>query len=210
MEKPVLTGDLNPYFISIKEASVLCGISTSTINKMYQFPGIIHGDFMHVQQIRNVGFYNQHVQSRLEQIIATGEGSGKKDITFKMPSSFGNYHLVSNCTMPGFNCTATTLWITGTGSVTDRLLVARPGEGLAGNVRSNPLGPGTELMPTQPPLKVLPRSERKMTGPAPPESESKMDVDDMTGGRRKKKRKRKTKRKKRKLKIRKRKTRKRK
>ena len=33
MEKPVLTGDLTPYFISIKEASVLCGISTSTINR---------------------------------------------------------------------------------------------------------------------------------------------------------------------------------
>lgn len=185
--------------------------STSAINPMYQFPGVIHGDFMHVQQIRNVGFYNQHVQSRLEQIIATPGviGSGRKDITFKMPPSFGNYHLVSNCTMPGFNCTATTLWITGTGSVSDRLLVARPGEGLGGKVRSNPLGTGAQLMPTQPPLQVLPRSQRPMTGPKP--AESKMDVDDdMTGGRRKKRRKRKTKRKKRKSKRRKRKTRKRK
>jgi hypothetical protein len=201
-----LRGTTAPLEIYSPDTSMF---STSTINPMYQFPGVIHGDFMHVQQIRNVGFYNQHVQSRLEQIIATGEGSGKKNVTFKMPSSFGNYHLVSNCTMPGFNCTATTLWITGTGSVSDRLLVARPGEGLAGNVRSNPLGTGAKLMPTQPPLQVLPRSQRPMTGPKP--AESKMDVDDdMTGGRRKKRKKRRKRKTKRKRNKRKRKTRKRK
>ena len=196
-----LRGTTAPLEIYSPDTSMF---STSTINPIYQFPGVIHGDFMHVQQIRNVGFYNQHVQNRLEQIITTPGvvGSGRKDITFKMPPSFGNYHLISNCTMPGFNCTATTLWITGTGGIVDHLLVAAPG-GPTQKVNPKPLGPGAPLMPTQPPLQVLPPGARPMTGPQPTESKMDVDGEDMTGGRRKKRRKRKTKRKKRKSKRRK-------
>lgn len=196
-----LRGTTAPLEIYSPDTSMF---STSTINPIYQFPGVIHGDFMHVQQIRNVGFYNQHVQNRLEQIITTPGviGSGRKDITFKMPASFGNYHLISNCTMPGFNCTATTLWITGTGGIVDHLLVAAPG-GPTQKVNPKPLGPGAPLMPTQSPLQVLPPGARPMTGPKPTESKMDVDREDMTGGRRKKRRKRKTKRKKRKSKRRK-------